>query len=126
MSGRACVLAVLMVLGGCASMPGAITDVPETTSLLQADASAVAGAEDESMAPEDATPPRTSRAPKRRSAPSRAGAASAAAVKVESSALPTTDEPNPDRAVAARRMDEQSQRWNSSAKQALRSICAGC
>jgi len=106
-------------------MPQAMLDVPETRSLLQADASAVTEAQDESTL-EDRTPPRTSRTAKRRPAASRAVAAPSAVVKVKPSPLPTTDEPDPDRAVAARRMDEQSQRWNTAAKQAIGSICAGC
>jgi hypothetical protein len=125
MSGRACVLAVLMALGGCAAMPEAIPDVSQSASVSQVDASTVTEAEDESTGLERRTPTRASRMAQRRSSTSTAVAGSSA-VKVKSSAVEDTDEPNPDRATAARRMDEQSQRWNTAAKRAIGSICAGC
>jgi hypothetical protein len=120
MCGRTCVLAVLIALGGCASMPETIRGVP------QVNATSGIGTEDELTDLERGRPPRASRTAKRRSPTSNAVAASPAAVKVKSSASENIDEPDPDRASAARRMDEQSQRWNTAAKQAIRSICAGC
>jgi len=123
---QACLLAVVLVLGGCAPWPHANHNMAQPIAAVQVETSAAAESRKEGKKHPRRKLSRATRAKTPAAQLFNPAVTFAEGAPVDAMETGNIDQPSPDQANAARRMDEQAQKWNTTAQHAIGSICRGC